>query len=384
MARGAGDGGPDTRATGPGPQRAPGRAAAARPAGLELRLPGSMDVWAVTEPGPAAPAGRPDAPLRRVRRDVAHPGPEELLVRVEACGVCRTDLHLVEGDLPPHGAGRVPGHEVVGRVVAQGSRLAGRAGTTAVGSRVGIAWLRSTCGTCRWCARGEENLCPLSRYTGWDADGGYAEFATVPAAFALPLPEGPAAELAPLLCAGIIGYRALRRARVLPGMRVGLYGFGASAHLAAQVALAQGCRVHVLTRSERAQALARELGAASAGPADGRPPEPLDAAVLFAPAGELVPVALAALDRGGTLAVAGIHLTDIPSLSYERHLFQERSLRSVTSCTRADARGFLTFAATHPLRVVTTSYSMSEADVALADLAEDRVDGAAVLVPDES
>ncbi|HEU4675192.1 MAG TPA: zinc-dependent alcohol dehydrogenase family protein [Motilibacteraceae bacterium] len=379
MVRGAGAGGSGTRAAGPGPQRP----AATRPAGLEVRLPTSMDAWAVTDPGPAAPAGRPGAPLQRVRRGVAHPGPEELLVRVEACGVCRTDLHLAEGDLPPHGPGRVPGHEVVGRVVAHGSRLAGRTGTAPLGSRVGIAWLRSTCGTCRWCARGEENLCPLSRYTGWDADGGYAEFATVPAAFALPLPEGPAAELAPLLCAGIIGYRALRRARVLPGMRVGLYGFGASAHLAAQVALAQGCRVHVLTRSERARALARELGAASAGPADGRPPEPLDAAVLFAPAGELVPVALAALDRGGTLAVAGIHLTDIPPLSYAQHLFQERSLRSVTSYTRADARGFLTFAATHPLRVVTTSYSMSEADVALADLAEDRVDGAAVLIPDE-
>ncbi|WP_285660054.1 zinc-binding alcohol dehydrogenase family protein, partial [Actinomycetospora sp. NBRC 106375] len=224
----------------------------------------------------------------------------------------------------------------------------------AEGDRVGVAWLRHTCGTCRYCRRGDENLCPASRYTGWDADGGYAEVTTVPAAYAHRLPEGYTdAELAPLLCAGIIGFRALRRAELPAGGRLGVYGFGGSAHLAAQVALAQGATVHVMTRSPAAQELARELGAASAQGAADAPPEPLDAAILFAPVGDLVPPALEALDRGGTLAVAGIHLSDVPPLDYQRHLFGERSLRSVTSNTRADARAFLRVAAEHHLEVTT-------------------------------
>jgi alcohol dehydrogenase, propanol-preferring len=272
----------------------------------------------------------------------------------------------------------VPGHEVVGRVAAVGDGVT----RYAPGDRVGVAWLRSTCGTCAYCRRGAENLCPFSRYTGWDADGGYAEYATVRADFAYDLPAGYSdAELAPLLCAGIIGYRALLRAELPPGGRLGIYGFGASAHLTAQVALASGARVHVLTRSAEARELAIELGAASAAGADDPPPEPLDAAVLFAPVGDLVPVALAALDRGGTLAVAGIHLTDIPVLDYQRHLFQERTLRSVTSNTRTDGRQLLAFAATHRLRVAVTPYPLDAADAALADLAADRVVGAAVLVP---
>jgi propanol-preferring alcohol dehydrogenase len=225
--------------------------------------------------------------------------------------------------------------------------------------------------------RGSENLCPYSVYTGWDADGGYAEFAVVPADYALALPAGyPVGELAPLLCAGIIGYRALLRAELPEGGRLGVYGFGGSAHLAAQVAIARGAVVHVVTRSARARELALELGAASATDV---PPEPLDAAILFAPVGELVPVALAALDRGGTLAVAGIHLTDIPSLNYSDHLFQERTLRSVTANTRADAREFLAFAGRHRLRVATVPYPLDQADRALADLAAGRVNGAAVL-----
>nr|WP_184540803.1 zinc-binding alcohol dehydrogenase family protein [Streptosporangium becharense] len=332
-----------------------------------------MDAWVVTRPGPVS-----TRPLRRVRVPVPAPGPGEALVRVEACAVCRTDLHLAEGDLPPRRPRTTPGHEVVGRVVAAGPGSGG----PAPGTRVGVAWLRSTCGRCRHCARGAENLCPDSTYTGWHADGGYAEYLTVPWDFAYPLPEEvPAEKLAPLLCAGIIGYRALLRSDLPPGGRLGVYGFGASAHLTAQVAVARGASVHVLTRSARARELALELGAASAGDAADAPPEPLDAAILFAPAGELVPVALAALDRGGTLAVAGIHLTDIPVLNYARHLFQERTLRSVTANTRADGRAFLEAAVAHPLRVATTPYPLDAADEALAALAADRVEGAAVLLP---
>lgn len=290
-----------------------------------------------------------------------------------ACGVCRTDLHVAEGDLPVHRAGVVPGHEVVGVVERA-------AGEFAVGDRVGIAWLRHTCGACRFCLRGRENLCPSSRYTGWDADGGYAEYAVVPASYALPLPAGYSdSEVAPLLCAGIIGYHALLCAALPPGGRLGVYGFGGSAHLATQVALAQGATVHVVTRNPAAQALARSLGASSA--TAGEPPEPLDSAIIFAPAGTLVPRAMAALDRGGTLALAGIHLTEIPPLDYQAHLFQDRHLRSVTSNTRAQAREFLALAEKLPLRVATIDYLLGNADRALLDLAEGRITGAAVLTP---
>jgi propanol-preferring alcohol dehydrogenase len=277
-----------------------------------------------------------------------------------------------------HRANVVPGHEVVGEVVAIGSGVHG----FGEGDLVGIAWLRSTCGICRYCARGQENLCPQSIYTGWDADGGYAEYATVPAGYAYRLPAGYQDEtLAPLLCAGIIGYRAWRLVQLPPEGRLGIYGFGASAHLTAQVAIASGARVHVFTRSPRAQRLALELGAVSAGSSFEPPPAPLDAAILFAPVGDLVLPALEALDRGGTLAIAGIHLSDVPALNYQRHLFYERTVRSVTANTRADGQEFLRFAASHPLRVRTTVYPLSAADAALRDLAEDRVNGAAVLVP---
>jgi propanol-preferring alcohol dehydrogenase len=306
---------------------------------------------------------------------VPTPADDEILVAVAACAVCRTDLHVAEGDLPPHKSPVIPGHEVVGRVAGRGAGATGFAD----GDRVGVAWLRHTDGTCRYCLRGAENLCPASRYTGWDADGGYAEYTVAPAAYVYRLPEGPAdADLAPLLCAGIIGYRALTAAAVPSGGRLGIYGFGGSAHLTAQVAIAQGATVHVVTRSAHARSLALSLGAASA-TAD-HPPEPLDSAILFAPVGDLAPPALEALDRGGTLAVAGIHLSDIPALNYERHLFQERRLRSVTANTRDDGREFLAFAAAHPLRVSAVPYPLAEADRALADLAADRVDGVAVLL----
>lgn len=334
-----------------------------------------MRAWHVDVPGPVDGARKP-----LVERDtpVPEPGPGELLLRVLACGVCRTDLHVTEGDLPVHRPGVTPGHEVVGEVVAAGP---GDTAGFAPGDRAGAAWLRSTDGTCRYCARGAENLCPASAYTGWDADGGYAEYLTVPAAYAHPLPGGYSdVELAPLLCAGIIGYRALSRAALPPGGRLGLYGFGGSAHLAAQVALAQGATVYVMTRGSRAQDLARSLGAAFVGGPGDMPPEPLDSAILFAPAGELVLPALAALDRGGTLAVAGIYLTDIPPLSYDRYLFQERQLRSVTSNTREDAREFLAFAGAHKLSVTTHEYPLDAAGQAQADLKAGRFDGAAVLV----
>jgi propanol-preferring alcohol dehydrogenase len=293
--------------------------------------------------------------------------------------VCRTDLHLAEGDLEPKRPLVVPGHEVVGSVDARGAD----AERFAIGERVGVPWLAFTCGICLYCRRGDENLCIRAAFTGWDLDGGYAEYTLAAQEYAYPLPGDLTAEqAAPLLCAGIIGFRALRRAELPEGGRLGIYGFGASAHLTAQVAIASGARVHVLTRSRQAQALALELGAASARGATDAPPELLDAAILFAPVGTLVPVALAALDRGGTLAVAGIHLTDIPSLHYQEHLFQERTLRSVTANTRGDGMDFLQLALRIPVKIHTTPYPLDQANRALQDLAADRVNGAAVLLAD--
>jgi propanol-preferring alcohol dehydrogenase len=316
-------------------------------------------------------------PIRLVDRDVPEPGHGQLLIRVLCCGVCRTDLHLAEGDLPPKHPDVTPGHEVVGEVVAAG------AGTTrfAVGDRVGVAWLAGTDGSCRFCRTGRENLCPRSVYTGWDLHGGYAEYLVAADGYVHPLPSGFSdAELAPLLCAGIIGYRALLRAQVPPGGALGLYGFGGSAHLAAQVAIAQGAAVHVFTRAQPARELALSLGAASAQDSFDPSPEPLDSAIIFAPVGDVVPPALRKLGRGGTVAIAGIYLTDIPSLNYERELFAERTLRSVTSNTRGDAEEFLRLAERLKLRVSVTPYPLDAADEALADLAADRITGAAVLM----
>ncbi|MEZ0359530.1 zinc-binding alcohol dehydrogenase family protein [Mycobacterium sp. SA01] len=334
-----------------------------------------MRAWRVRRPGPMR-----THPLELdSAAAVPRPASGELLVAVLACGVCRTDLHVTEGDLAVHRPHVTPGHEVVGEVIEVGSDVDAEFAT---GDRVGIAWLRHTCGVCQYCRRGAENLCPNSRYTGWDADGGYADFATVPADFAHRLPAGYTdSELAPLLCAGIIGYRSLLRAELPPGGRLGLYGFGGSAHITAQVALAQGAEVHVMTRGTEAQELALSLGVASAQGAADPPPVPLDAAILFAPVGDLVLPALEALDRGGTLAIAGIHLSDIPALNYQRHLFQERQVRSVSSNTRADAREFLAFAGRHRIEVTTPEYPLGQADRALTDLAEGRIAGAAVLLP---
>ncbi|MCU0310870.1 MAG: zinc-dependent alcohol dehydrogenase family protein [Acidimicrobiales bacterium] len=330
-----------------------------------------MRAWIVEQPGPAA-----EGPLRLVTRDVPEPSGHEVRVRVSVCGVCRTDLHLAEGDLAPRRHGVVPGHEIVGVVDEVGPE----ATRFAVGDRIGIAWLRHTCGLCRFCRRGAENLCLDPGFTGWDADGGFAEAAVVDERFACRLPEGiDDRHVAPLLCAGIIGYRALRRAEVPEGGRLGIYGFGGSAHITAQIAIAEGAEVHVLTRSAEARSLAVELGAASVGAATDRPPVPLDAAILFAPVGELVPVALEALDRAGTLAIAGIHLSDVPPLDYQRHLFQERQVRSVTANTRADGEELLALAARIGVRTTVTPYGLDDAARALADLAADRVTGAAVI-----
>lgn len=315
-------------------------------------------------------------PLRLIEREVPEPGYGELLIKVLRCGVCRTDLHLAEGDLRPRRPDVTPGHEVVGEVV----RVDAAAARFGPGDRVGVAWLAGTDGSCRYCRRGSENLCPASVYTGWDRDGGYAEYVVASDAYVYPLPAGFSdSELAPLLCAGIIGYRALKRAEVPPGGRLGMYGFGGSAHLAAQVAMAAGATVHVFTRAPEARELALELGAASAQDSFDTSPEPLDSAIIFAPVGEVVPPALRNLDRGGTVAIAGIHLTDIPALNYAREVFEERTLRSVTSNTRGDGEEFLRLAQKLKLRVSVTPYPLAQADRALADLAADRVTGAAVL-----
>ena len=299
-------------------------------------------------------------------------------MRVLACGVCRTDLHLAEGDLPPRRPRVVPGHEVVGIVdqIGAGCRR------FRPGDHVGVAWLASTDGTCRFCRRGDENLCEAPRFTGWDVDGGYADYCCVDERFAYKLPdELDEIATAPLLCAGIIGYRALLASEVRPGGALGIYGFGGSAHLTAQVALHLGMRVHVLTRGAANRELAVSLGVDSVGSAEDAPPEPLDGAILFAPAGGLVPVALRALDRGGTLAVAGIWLSDIPSLNYDDELFLERRLRSVTANTRADGEAFLALAHRLDVHPTTHEYELSRADQALADLAAGAFDGAAVLRP---
>jgi alcohol dehydrogenase, propanol-preferring len=330
-----------------------------------------MRAMILEKPGPVA-----SAPLSLVELPDPSPGAGELLLRVEVCGVCRTDLHVVEGDLPPHREAIVPGHEVVGRVVARGPGCA----RFTEGARVGVAWLRGTCGACRFCARGEENLCVDPRFTGWDAHGGYAELTLVPEAFAYSLPEdAEPGGLAPLLCAGIIGYRAYVRSGVEPGERLGLFGFGGSAHVTIQVARHHGCEVYVFSRGGEHRELAHELGAAWVGDSFEPPPRPLDGAILFAPAGEIVPPALEALDRGATLAVAGIHLSDIPRIEYARHLFEERTLTSVTANTRHDGRALLELAAEIPIRTRTRAYSLDQANEALLDLAEDRVRGAAVL-----
>jgi propanol-preferring alcohol dehydrogenase len=316
------------------------------------------------------------APLRLVELPDPEPGPQEVRVRVSVCALCRTDLHVIEGDLPAHKLPIIPGHQVVGVV----DRVGPACRRLRVGDRVGIAWLGQTDGSCEFCRRGEENLCPASRYTGWDADGGYAELALVHEAFAYLIPPIFSDEdAAPLLCAGIIGYRALLRSRVPDGGRLGLFGFGSSAHVTMQVARHRGCDVYVATRGAGHRRFAAELGAAWVGEAQAPPPVALDAAIVFAPAGEIVPPALRALRKGGTLALAGIHMSPIPALTYEEHLFHEKTLTSVEANTRADGEALLLVAAEIPIRPRRRSFALAEANEALALLAGDGIDGTAIL-----
>jgi propanol-preferring alcohol dehydrogenase len=333
----------------------------------------TMPAWRLTAPGPVE-----SGPLALGDVKLPEPGAREIRIKVNACGVCRTDLHVVEGDLPVHRDHVVPGHQIVGIV----DELGAGSGRFRPGDRVGIAWLRTTCGRCKFCARGDENLCSAARFTGYDEDGGYAGYATVPEEFAYELPDFDDEHCAPLLCAGIIGYRALRLANVPVGGSLGVYGFGGSAHIACQVAVHRGARVHVFTRSEKARRRALELGAVSATVASSSPPEPLDAGILFAPSGALVPVALEHLDRGATLALAGVHLSEIPPLDFDRHLFGERIVTSVTANTRTDGRELLDLAAEIPIRVTTTPFQMARANEALLALKRGAISGSAVLLAD--
>lgn len=315
-------------------------------------------------------------PLRLEEREVPSPGPGEVLLRVRANGVCRTDLHQVEGELAFHGP-RVPGHQVVGVVEALGPQVEG----LAVGQRVGAAWLARSCGRCAYCLRGEENLCPEARFTGWSQDGGYAEYTVAHAAYVYPLPEvWDDEEAAPLLCAGIIGYRSLRLAQVPPHGRLGLFGFGASASLTLPVALSEGLEVFVFTRSDAHRKAAREMGAAWAGGAEDSPPALLDGAILFAPVGALIPAALRHLRPGGTLAINAVHMDGIPAFPYPL-LYGERTLRTVANATRRDGMEFLQAAAAVSLRPRVQSYRLDQANEALRAVKESRLVGAAVVVP---
>jgi len=308
---------------------------------------------------------------------VPEPGPGEIRVRVRACGICRTDLHVIEGDLPPQKRPVIPGHQVVGSVDARGEG----AGRFPAGTRVGIAWLAHTCGTCGFCAAGKENLCEAPRFTGYHRDGGFAEYALVPEAFAYGIPDAfPDAEAAPLLCAGIIGYRALARADLPRGGTLALYGFGSSAHIVLQLALHRGAAAYVCTRGEAHRKMARAMGALWAGEDPAEMPVRADSAILFAPAGELVPPALRALKKGGTLALAGIHMSDVPGMRYEECLFYEKNVRSVTANTRADGEGLLREAAEIPLRPKVTPFPLEEANRALQLLKADKISGSGVLV----
>jgi alcohol dehydrogenase, propanol-preferring len=321
-----------------------------------------------------APIGSRPLALVEAREPV--PGPGEVLVRVRTCAICRTDLHVIEGDLPPRRLPLIPGHQAVGQV----ERLGPGSTRFRPRDRVGIAWLRGTCGVCGFCRTGRENLCAASTYTGYHADGGYAELTVVPEAYAYPIPPAFGdLDAAPLLCAGIIGYRALMRSQAPPGGRVGLFGFGSSAHVVLQLARHRGCEVFVATRGERHRALARRLGATWVGATDDRLPAPLEAAIVFAPAGEIVPIALRAVRPGGTVALAGIHMTPVPAMPYAECLFHEKTLTSVEANTRADGEALLREAAAVPISPEVTPFPLEAANEALARLKDDGLDGTGVL-----
>ncbi|UCC41369.1 MAG: zinc-dependent alcohol dehydrogenase family protein [Candidatus Aminicenantes bacterium] len=316
-------------------------------------------------------------PLELVDIPIPEPGPEEILIRNKVCGVCHTDLHTVEGELPQVKLPIIPGHEVIGIVEKRGE-IASR---FKEGDRVGVAWLNSACGECEFCLRGYENLCVNARFTGYSVNGGFADYMVVPEKFAYIIPERlyDDSEAAPLLCGGIVGYRALRFSEIKPGQRLGLYGFGASAHIAIQVALFWECEVYVFSRSEAHRALARKLGASWTGTSKDNPQTKLHSSIIFAPAGELVLDALAVLEKGGTVALAGIYMSPIPEMDYVKYLYQERTLRSVANATRQDGEELLRIAAEIPIRTVTQVFTLEEANNVLHLLKAGKVNGAAVL-----
>ncbi len=318
------------------------------------------------------------SPLRMAEEiPTPDPGPGQVRLKVRCCAICRTDLHVIEGDLPQQKLPIIPGHQIVGRVDALGEGCQ----RLALGQRIGVAWLRQTDGVCPFCQGGRENLCESARFTGYHADGGYAEYAVAPEDFVYPIPEAfTDIEAAPLLCAGIIGYRALKRAQLPAGGRLALFGFGSSAHVVIQIAQHRGCEVYVVTRGEKHRQLARQMGAVWVGEQAADLPVKVHSAIVFAPAGELVPPALEKLEKGGTLSLAGIHMSSIPAMDYERHLFYERDVHSVTCNTREDGRELLAEAAAIPIRPHTTVYPLAEANRALLDLKDDQIQGTGVLV----
>ena len=336
-------------------------------------IPRTMRAWEVVKQGSV---NRKPFPIKYVTKPVPQPKPGETLVKVLACGICHTDLHVTEGDLPVHKKLLTPGHEIVGRVVKNGRN----AHRFQIGDRIGIPWLRWTCGVCQYCRSGHENLCPNSKYTGWDHDGGYAQYATVPEGYAYRIPKRfSSVEAAPLLCAGIIGYRAYERAHVPAGGKLGLYGFGGSAHITAQIALAQGIQVHVFTRGGDAGKYAKELGCSSVNYTYDLSPVPLDSSIVYAPVGDCVPNALKSLRPGGTLTLAGIHMTNIPQMSYADHIFHEKTLTSVESNTRHDGETFLTLADRLGIQPHVTTYPLDQADRALQRVSKGNIKGACVL-----
>jgi len=312
--------------------------------------------------------------LREVRPP--EPGPDQLLIRISSCGVCHTDLHTVEGELPAVRLPRIPGHQIVGRVEKTGERVS----LFKTGERAGCAWLYHSCGHCRFCLSHRENLCPEAKFTGYDVDGGYAELVVVPESFAYKLPENfPDEQAAPLLCAGIIGYRSLRLSGLLPGEKLGLFGFGASAHVTVQVAVSQGARVYVFSRKKEHREQALKLGAVWARQPEEDPPVKLQAAIVFAPAGQVARRALEVVDRGGTVALAGIYLSPVPELDYEKHLYFEKTLRSVANATRQDGVEFLKIAGEIPVKTEVQIFPLEKANEALAAIKHSRINGAAVL-----
>ena len=335
-----------------------------------------MKAWLLEAPGEVG-----ERPLQFAEVPTPAPRENELLLRISACGICRTDLHIVEGELPVRRSPLIPGHQIVGRVIEKGARVE----DFAVGDRAGVAWLNRTCGACEYCLSGRENLCEQAQFTGWTVDGGYAEYAVAPASFTYHIPDGfEDIQAAPLLCAGIIGYRCLRLTGLgeneWQGARLGIYGFGAAGHICIQLARARGAEVYVCTRDrERHQALAHELGATWVGNAAGDPPVKLDAAIIFAPAGELVPVALQAIAKGGTLVLGGIHMSPIPSFDYSL-IYGERMVRSVANNTRADGSEFLLEAARLPVRTHVQTFRFDQVNDALIALKHDAIRGAGVII----